>query len=104
MIRFRHPGESGLYVFWISLVAGALSALSVAIDAHGGHVRWTSILAGMMIGLTGIQLAATRARLARVTPASVRAWMRPVEFFLYSAGILFIVLGINALSNPAVAS
>jgi hypothetical protein len=98
VVQLSHPGESKLYVFWISLSAAALSALSVASDAYNGHVRWTSIFTGMMILLAGIQLAATRARLARDTPSLVRAWMRPVAYLLHGAGFLFIILGVNALN------
>jgi hypothetical protein len=95
--------DSSLRIFWLMLFAAAVSALYVAIDALYGHVKWTNILTGTLVVLAGLQLAAARSRIAGLAPESARPWMKPLTYFLYAAGFLFIVLGVNALANRGVA-
>lgn len=90
-------------VAWLSLAAAGFSLLAALSSiAHGG-IRWSLVLPGFVIAVSGFQVQVAVRLTRRLASDRLRSWMVPLPTVPYVLGGACIVIGLWALAHHGAA-
>ena len=86
-----------------SLAAAGFSLLAALSSVVNGGIRWSLVLPGFVIAVSGFQVQVAVRLTRRLAPDRLRSWMAPLSTVPYVLGATCIVIGLWALAHRGLA-
>ena len=90
-------------VAWLSLAAAGFSLLAALSSIVNGGIRWSLVLPGFVIAVSGYQVQVAVRLTRRLAPDRLRSWMVPLPTVPYVLGGGCIAIGLWALAHRGAA-